>query len=341
MAPQNTPLIVPEAYPDSVKTSLERRNRHLKAASPSLSLFAIVRTINRWKPGSTVRVAFLGGNRELYEKIEAAAKVWTAPGVANIELKFKGDDGNYLQWAETDTLHRAEIRIAFRRGIEGGNWSLVGNDSVDPDVHGGGPGQASLNLDSFDVTLPDDWRSVVLHEFGHALGFEHEHQNPDGGGCDFRFADDPGYLPILNANGWFAVNNGKRPGLYTYLGGKANYWSKAKVDSNLRDLSDARAFGGSLGGLVVSRFDELSIMKYVFNSFMFVKGTDSRCYTEKPNTELSTLDKAGARQAYSSDPFGISELLSQQNKVLKGLIDSPTASGSIRSNAQKRLESVK
>ena len=32
----------------------------------------------------------------------------------------------------------------------------------------------------------DEVRRVVLHEFGHALGLIHEHQNPKGGGIEWN-----------------------------------------------------------------------------------------------------------------------------------------------------------
>jgi hypothetical protein len=64
-----------------------------------------------------------------------------------------------------------DIRISDDEGLEG-NWSQVGTDarSVDkdnPTMH------LNRNADS------REFRSVVLHEFGHALGLEHEHQNPE------------------------------------------------------------------------------------------------------------------------------------------------------------------
>jgi hypothetical protein len=49
----------------------------------------------------------------------------------------------------------------------------------------------------------------VLHEFGHALGLIHEHQNPVGG---------------IQWN---------KPAVYADLGGPPNFWGKATVDNNM------------------------------------------------------------------------------------------------------------
>lgn len=59
-----------------------------------------------------------------------------------------------------------------------------------------GPNVASMNLQEFDETLPDDWQAIVLHEFGHVLSFEHKHQNPNSS-CEqeYRWDDEPGYVP--------------------------------------------------------------------------------------------------------------------------------------------------
>ena len=83
-----------------------------------------------------------------------------------------------FEWVESGP---AEIRIAFRQG--NGSWSHLGTfcrqitDDDEPTMNYGW-----LTPDSDDVEL----RSVVLHEFGHALGLIHEHQNPDGEQPDRR-----------------------------------------------------------------------------------------------------------------------------------------------------------
>ena len=57
------------------------------------------------------------------------------------------------------------------------------------------PGQASMRLEGFHTHLPSNWDETVRHEFGHALGLEHEHQHPDEGcEAEFLWEDEPGYV---------------------------------------------------------------------------------------------------------------------------------------------------
>lgn len=65
-----------------------------------------------------------------------------------------------------------QIRIGF--DPNGGSWSFVGkeNNSVEP-------GKPTMNLgwlSGDQITI--DEQSVILHEFGHAIGLGHEHQSP-------------------------------------------------------------------------------------------------------------------------------------------------------------------
>jgi hypothetical protein len=61
-----------------------------------------------------------------------------------------------------------------------------------------------MNFEGFDKGTPSDWEGTVRHEFGHALGLEHEHQHPEGG-CDaeWRWNDDAGYIPTRDKDGGF------------------------------------------------------------------------------------------------------------------------------------------
>lgn len=328
------PHVIVEAYPNKVQALIESHERQLAAAVQhvkSAPFYLIVPSINRWEPGSTIRVAFNGGDASLYAKIEDAANEWINAGT-NIKFQFKDLSGKYLQWSSADRQYRADIRVAFFSGDNGGYWSYVGRDSINESVSG--PNETSLNLESFDKNLPNDWRAIVMHEFGHALGFQHEHQNPVGG-CDFRFDDDPGYVLTKDQDGWYATDaNGRRPGLYTYLGGYANYWPKAKVDDNLRALSVSSAF-------LVGAFDKSSIMKYFFGAFMFVGGDRSPCYTSSENLSLSDQDKEGARRAYPRDAPAMAAIIAQKKQVLSEILASPNASKAILTNTKLHLENLK
>jgi hypothetical protein len=196
-----------------------------------------------------------------------------------------------------DRTYTAEIRISFdQRGF----FSLVGTDSTDRTVGfpgdpvGGRPDQRSLNLGGFTTRLPGRWAGTVRHELLHALAFHHEHQNLNGP-CqgDFRFEDDPGYIPTRNAAGVFVADAlGRKPGIYTFLAGEPNRWSRATVDHNLRPARTA--------GLVADRFDRESVMLYRFDP-LFYRSTPSRCAPSGDGIDLSAGDRAGLARLYPHD----------------------------------------
>jgi len=239
-------------------------------------------------------VGFLGGSPELHSDIADATRQIT--DACNLKLDFGFDPltGKYRNWSTPDTQYVADIRVSFDQG---GYFSLVGTDSIDPaigrpfDGVGGRPNQRSLNLGGYDVRRPADWRGTTRHEFLHVLAFHHEHQNLNGPCQDeFRWDDDPGYIATQDSRGVF-INDSKnrRPGIYTYLSGAPNKWGKPKIDHNLRANPHADNTAGA--------FDSASVMLYRFPP-LFYRQANSPCAPAGSGQDLSDGDRAGLRLLY-------------------------------------------
>jgi serralysin len=201
-----------------------------------------------WDHGSTITVSFLEGSKELQRRVREAAEEWLYDSqaqepIANLTLSFLKDDGG-------------DIRIAFMQGD--GSWSYIGTYcSQVPDD------QPTMN---FGWLTPDssdeDVRSVVLHEFGHALGLIHEHQNPE------------------NAIQW------NEAAVIADLSGPPNNWDPATIRRNVLDRYDPE-------DVTTTPVDEDSIMMYPIPA-SWTNGTFSADF----NGELSPTDKAFIRQTY-------------------------------------------
>lgn len=138
-------------------------NRDAIQENPDNQPFFEAATIGRrWQPGRTLHVAFLEGSPQLQQKVASYAKQWMR--YANITFLF-------------DNHPKAEIRITFQPGA--GTYSYLGTDALLPSI---APDQATMNYDDLTANSSDEVFSFyVLHEFGHALGLIHEHQQPVAG----------------------------------------------------------------------------------------------------------------------------------------------------------------
>lgn len=225
------------------------------AASHDGSLEAVVQTALKWSSGRAT-ACFFDGSMEARDHVAQLAAKWTAS--TSLQFDF-GPQGNRRQ---CDPNAPSDIRVSF---VGSGYWSYVGTQAKLIN-----PYKQTLNLQGLDkssFSTEDD--GVILHEFGHAVGFEHEHQSPLGG-CNSQF-------------NWNF--------LYTALG-----WSKAEVDRNMRQLD----VSSSANGLSTTAFDRKSIMLYSLSPQAFLDAAHASCYIPEANTALSTVDIQAMRSVYPS-----------------------------------------
>jgi hypothetical protein len=311
--------------PDDVAATIEIRDKFMAdfGMGGRAGLEFLVSDLQRWLPGQTLRVAFLDGDKDLHGDIAQAAKEIT--DACNLTFDFGLDiNGNYRRWTEQDTKHAAEIRVSFDKK---GYFSLVGTDSIDPTIGsatervGGRPTQASLNLGGFAVSRPATWRGTVRHEFLHAVGFHHAHQNMRGP-CEatFRWEDEAGYQPTRDSRGTFIPDqSARRPGIYTYLAGFPNFWSRTKVDLNLKTAENP--------SLVAGPFDRQSVMLYRFPDH-FYKSQPNSCAPLGDGQSLSEGDKRGLRLLYPKTEAEAAAIV-QSQKNIQSAVDSAVPKAAI------------
>jgi serralysin len=192
-----------------------------------------------WQPGRTLKIAFLGEvHATVREKIIHFGNQW----LEHVNLRF-----DFVEGAAGD------IRIST---APGGSWSYLGTDALAIPR-----GEATMNYGWLRPNTPDaEYRRVVLHEFGHALGAIHEHQHPGAG------------IP------W------DREKVYQYYARQG--WTRDQVDHNL-----FRRY--SADQLNASTYDRESIMHYAVPNELTVGDWEIGW-----NTTLSELDKRHFRRLY-------------------------------------------
>lgn len=252
----------PTHITNRIKKAKEIEKKLIETSESEIKPFlAAVAPDRRWDPGSTVTVAFNGGTRELQRIIEEIAKEWTKYGNITLDFGYDEKTKKYRSWSESDRSYSADIRVAF---YNKGYWSALGIDSIEYCK----PNEASINFSGFKEKLPDDYINIILHEFGHALGFQHEHQRPDIK-CDEEINWDIAYEILKELWGWDM--------------GEVNY--------NLKKLPYEESYS-------LTEYDPDSIMHYVIPVEILKYGEKSKCYTSVWFDHLSEKDKLGMRRAY-------------------------------------------
>jgi hypothetical protein len=193
---------------------------------------------------NVVTVSFLDGDPAVQQKVVNQAKKWTRAGggPANLKLEFHKNPPT-------------DIRISFRYS---GSWSVIGNSASTVPAD-----QPTMNFGWLTAdTSDDEYRRVVLHEFGHAIGLIHEHQNPAGG--------------II----W------NQPQVIADLSGPPNNWSIPVISQNMFEPYDANETNFTMT-------DPTSIMMYPIPAKWTKNG-----FSAGLNTDLSATDKAFVASQY-------------------------------------------
>jgi hypothetical protein len=240
---------------DEINELRQQIAAELKEHPQDGQLEAVVQTSLKW-PNKIVSVCFFDGSKVARDHVAKVAPLWVKSTSQQFDF---GPPGNRRS---CNSATPSDIRVSFRGS---GYYSYVGNQAKFIDVN-----KQTLNLQGMDKTQfsPKD-DGVILHEFGHSIGFEHEHQSPVAN-CDNEF-------------NWTY--------LYTHMSG----WSVAEVNRNMKQLSNTSS---SMTGLLTTPFDRKSIMLYALSKDAFKDSKTAQCYIPTANNTLSKTDLQTAAVVY-------------------------------------------
>ncbi|WP_338489889.1 M12 family metallopeptidase [Pseudomonas trivialis] len=211
-------------------------------------------TSKRW-PDGIVHIALdLRDNRSKALVIDALRE-WAHHTPA---LQFKVVDGK-----------EGDIRISDDEGFQG-SWSELGTGAKNTPLD-----EPTMHLDRNDNSAV--FRTTALHEIGHALGIEHEHQHPAN---TINWDKDYIYKSMNDSQGW----------------------DTDTVDINMFDVHTGP-------DVLLSPYDTRSIMHYNIEANETIDGQ-----AVPQNYSLSNGDQAIIRTLYTPNRFKVSDANSSANR---------------------------
>ena len=213
---------------------------------------AILNTVSKWVNGTVLHYCFFGGGSHFTvpkiqaDAIRGAFAKWKAVGIG-------------LEFTEVNQLNEAEVRIGYSTA-DGSSASAVGRDVLTI------PLNEPTTVYGWDLTTPYG-SGTALHELGHVLGMEHEHQNP------------------------YAGIKWHEQAVYDALAKPPNKWNHDTTYRNiLQKLSEQQVQG--------STWDPNSIMEYEFEPHLIDEPEEYDINGLTPPGTLSSADKEWALKWY-------------------------------------------
>ena len=256
-----------------------QRPREFAADVPANRASAIITFGKKWvngtdltyycfKAGDAVPASWQGDAGDV-EVVRSAFQKWFGLGIG-------------ISFREVARPQDATVRIGFDPGD--GSWSYVGRDVLGTRD----AGERTMNF-GWPLTTPYG-RDTALHEIGHTLGLEHEHQNP------------------------FAGIVWDEEAVKSYFRGPPNSWTDGQIAHNILDKISVKAVKGS-------EWDPDSVMEYEFEPGLVKEPVQYFATGLKPAGGLSALDQAWMRDSYPRAPAALPVLevaMSQKLSLGKG-----------------------